>query len=325
MSVTDGNLAAIIRHVGEALHGPEAGESAAVFVDPLLRDPFDDGFLAECGVERLRIRVPNRNGERSGLPYLLPLPGTSGGTAALHKSCLEALEEQSNPDREARQGFAIGPWFTFYGAADELTRHWAMASTVRMKGQGRRHLRLSDRRVLQWLWRRLDAAERRFVMGPMVDLRILARDGTLVRLQSPSTEDISEKRTIWQLPSCALEQCEGVQAMLRGWSQFEPHLPADHLERAEHALTEAVAAGAHGLHDQVLLGAYVLQVGPNICRSVALRDIVRHCYMNGESLSLRLSRISDSEWDQLADVYSASPNETGRQVTLQGEISHGRW
>lgn len=69
-------LESLVRDVGERLHGPRQSRWAAVIVDPFVRDPFDDGFVAEMGAAKLRINAPLRDKATSRLPYLLLLEAT---------------------------------------------------------------------------------------------------------------------------------------------------------------------------------------------------------------------------------------------------------
>ena len=294
------SLESLVRNVGERLHGPRQPRWAAAIIDPFVHDPFDDGFVADLGATKLRINVPLRDKASSRLPYLLLLEATSHGVALLHTTCLEALEEQQDPDREAEHGFAIGPWIGFNSDPDDVVRHWATICAIRVAGQGRRYLRLADRRVLNWLWRRLDAAQQTFVAGPMTQILVLGRDSSVAELHVPMTPQQERSAPLWNFDLTMLDECEAVQSMLRGWQRFASSLPENYLELAEFALSEARAAGAQSLHDQVLLGAYALQVDNYVLRSPELRSLVAASQAQAVNLALALSAVPDSRWDAMA-------------------------
>ncbi|MBA0448762.1 DUF4123 domain-containing protein [Stenotrophomonas maltophilia] len=317
------SLESLVRDVGERLHGVRQPRWAAAVIDPFVHDPFDDGFLADLGAAKIRINVPLRDRVSSRLPYLLLLEATSHGVALLHTTCLEALEEQRDSEREAEHGFAIGPWIGFDSHPDEVVRHWAMICTIRVAGQGRRYLRLADRRVLKWLWRRLDAAQQAFMAGPMTQILVLGRDSSVAELHVPMTPRGERSEHLWNFDVTMLDDCEAVQSMLRGWARFAPALPENYLELAEFALSEARAAGAQGLHDQVLLGAYALQVDNHVLRSPELRNLVAASQAQGANLALALSAVPDSRWDAMAMSVRQGGSGARHLETTQGERSYG--
>lgn len=300
-------LESLVRKVGERVHSSSMVGRAWVLVDPLVRDPFDDPQLEEFGVHKARIHVPNRMGDTSRLPYMLPLDATSDGVALLRATCLEALDEQDDSEKEAVNGFAIGAWVTSKCSEADLVAHWSKVCSVRVKGAGRRYLRVADRRVLHWLWQRLTDAQRAYAAGPIERFFVLDRRSEVIELLLPVEADVLALSEVWRFPAEVLEMCEVVQAMLRGWSKFESRLPVDYLQRAELVVREAKEAGGQGIHDQVLLGAYALQAGPYVCRSPKIRDIVADCNKQDESLALRLSALLDTDWD---DISAASPSHS---------------
>ncbi|MEJ6330108.1 DUF4123 domain-containing protein [Stenotrophomonas maltophilia] len=317
------SLESLIRDVGERLHGPRQPRWAGAIIDPLVRDPFDDGLVAELGATKLRINVPLRDKTPSRLPYLLLLEATSDGVALLHATCLEAMEEQRNPDSEAEHGFAIGPWIGFDSEPDEMARHWATICTIRVAGQGRRYLRLADRRVLKWLWRRLDAAQQAFMAGPMTQILVLGRDSSVAELRVSMTPQREHTGLLWKFDGSMLDECEAVQSMLRGWRRFAPTVPANYLDLAEFALSEAQAAGAQSLHDRVLLGAYALQVDNHVLRSPELRRLVATSQAQATNLALALAAIPDSRWDAMALAVRQGRSGARHLEATQGESIHG--
>lgn len=317
------SLESLFRDIGERLHGPHLPRWAAAIVDPFVRDPFDDGQVAELGAVKLRINVPLRDKAPSRLPYLLLLEATSHGVALLHTTCLEAMEEQRDPEREAEHGYAIGPWIGFNADPEEVVRHWVTICTIRVAGQGRKYLRLADRRVLKWLWRRLDPAQQAFLAGPMTQILVLGRDMSVANLHVPMAPQREPTESSWNFDLAMLEECEAVQAMLRGWQRFAPLLPENYLELAEFVLSEARAAGAQGLHDQVLLGAYALQVDNYILRSPELRNLVAASLAQAANLALALSAVPDGRWDAMAMSVRQGSSGARNLETPQGERSHG--
>jgi len=313
----------LVRAVGERLHGPHQSRWAAAIIDPFVHDPFDDEFLTELGARKLRINVPLRDNAPLRLPYLLPLETTCNGVGLLHATCREALVEQRDPDCEAQHGFAIGPWISFDCEPDEIVRHLTAICRLRVPGQGRRYLRLTDRRVLKWLWRRLDVDQQSFVAGPMTQIMMLGRDWSVSELNLPPTPRQSNSTFPWILEMKTLDECEAVQSMLRGWQRFAPSLPENYLELAEFALSEARAAGAQGLHDQVLLGAYALQVDNYVLRSPELRNLVSASQVQAVNLALALAEIPDSRWDAMAMSVRNDGPVARHLETTQGERRHG--
>lgn len=313
----------LIRDVGERLHGSCKSQWAAAVVDPFVRDPFDDEFIGERGAIKLRIDVPLRDKESSRFPYLLLLEGTSGGVGLLHATVHEAMEEQRAPDREADNGFAIGPWITFDSDPDEVVRHWSRICTTRFAGQGRKYLRLADRRVLKWLWRRLDADQKKFLAGPMTQIVVLGRDLRMTDLHVPAETRCEAIEPSWNFDQAMLEECEAAQAMLRGWQRFATSFPGNYVELADFVLSEARSAGAEGLHDQVLLGAYALQVDNYILRSPELRDLIAASQMQALNLALALSEIPDSRWDAMALSMRQGRSDARNLETTHGERKHG--
>ncbi len=317
------SLESLVRDVGERLHGSGQPRWAAAIIDPFVHDPIDDGFAKDLGATKLRVNAPLRDKVASRLPYLLLLEATSHGVALLHTTCLEAMEEQRDPDREVEHGFAIGPWIAFDSDPDDVVRHWAAICTIRVATQGRRYLRLADRRVLGWLWSRLDSAQQAFVAGPMKHILVLGRDSRVTELNVPRASQHVRTALSWTFDLTMLDECEAVQSMLRGWQRFAPSLPENYLELAEFALSEARAAGAQGLHDQVLLGAYALQVDNYVLRSPELRNLVSASQVQAVNLALALAEIPDSRWDAMAMSVRNDGPVARHLETTQGERRHG--
>lgn len=316
-------LELLVRNIGEKVHSPSAGSRAWVLVDPIVRDPFEDVQLEGLGVQKIRIPVPGRSRNVSGFPYLLPLETTSHGVELLRLTCIEALQEQSDPEIEAARGFAIGAWLTSSCNEVDLVQHWAKVCSVRVKGAGRRYLRLVDRRVLHWLWRGMSDAQRSYAAGPSDNLLLLDRCSEVIELPKRVEGNIHSEPDIWRFSAQSLDLCEVIQAMLRGWSRFQSPLPADYMDRAELVIREAIEAGGRGIHDQVLLGAYALQVSPYICRSPKIRSIVGRCNDEGDSLSMRLSELRDSDWIDIATAINLNHPEKQGLENIQGANKNG--
>ncbi len=320
--MNDRSLESLIRDVGERLHGARQPRWTAAIIDPFVRDPLDDELVAELGARKLRINVPLRDKKPSRFPYLLLLEATAHGVALLHTTCLEAMEEQRDPDREAEHGFAIGPWIGFDSDPDQVIRHWTRLCTIRVAGQGRKYLRLADRRVLKWLWRRLDSAQQAFLAGPMTQILVLGRDLGVIDLKA-AVPQCEQDTSPWHFDPAMLEECEVTQAMLRGWQRFAPSLPENYLELAGFALSEARAAGAQDLHDQVLLGAYALQVDNYVLRSPELRSLVAASQARAANLALALSVVSDSRWNAMAMSVRQGGSNVRHPAIAHGERIHG--
>src|SRR5699024_7319430 len=111
------------------------------------------------------------------------------------------------------------------------------------------------------------------------------------------------------------QDCEAVQALLRGWQAFAPALPADYLTRATHAIRAARTLDLHDTADLVLIGMYVLQVHPRLCEHPEIRECVRHARERQQPLVDALGAIPDPPgWYRMRDelTKAAIPAQTTR-------------
>ncbi len=219
----------------------------------------------------------------------------------LHASLEVACNEQGNADIEQECGFAIGGWLISDAKPPRLTRHLAACMNQRMPGHGRKYFRWADRRVMAWMWPSMDASARAALLGPIATWWTLDRREQLVAYRVAQNEKRPElswrgNDSHWQHAG----DCEAVQALLRGWQRFEPALPHDYLERAGDAVHSARLLGLTSMSDLVLVGAYVLQVHPNLCEHSLVRAQVRKAMQESIPLVEALGEIPDpTGWDRI--------------------------
>lgn len=224
-----------------------------------------------------------------------------------------ACDEQGDADLEQESGFAVGGWLVTDTQPRRLARYLAACMSQRMPGHGRKYFRWADRRVLEWMWPVMDSLARASLLGPIATWWTLDRREHLVAYRVPSEVQPdgpwrgSDRH--WQHAG----DCEPVQALLRGWLRFEPELPHDYLERAGNAVRSARMLGLASMFDLVLVGAYVLQVHPDLCKHSLVQAQVNKAMQEGVPLVEALNEIPDPEgWDRIRAELTRAPTSVAR-------------
>lgn len=308
----------LIRRLGESLQADD-GLHAYVLVDPMLREPLETSLLAwnGCAIQPVPVKHPSlRDDQRPRLAALRPQ-----AVDVLRASLVAATFEQSDPDREAAQGFAVGGWLLSpYGIVEVAQHLGQMMSFSTVQGMGRRYLRLADRRVFEWLWATFDTTQRAAMLGPIVAWTTLDRCDHLQRFaaSAEAPADAAKMPLILRTDQWArLQLCETVQALLRGWQRFADQLPPDYLQRAADAVLAAKRIGLDNQRDILLLGAYQLQVHPRICEHPQVIEAVERTRCETIALFEALESIPDPDgWDRIRQQleHAGAP----RQVAAAG-------
>lgn len=288
----------LIRTLGEHLQESE-GCQAYILIDPMLREPFEPELLEAAGCRVYRIPVQRLEHEPDKWPRLYSWHPTAAHVLAA--TVKASLDEQSDPVRESRNGFAFGGWLLSTAPTNELVAHFRRVMQLRQPGGGPRYFRWFDRRVLEWLWGVLSTDQQDQLLGPITAWWSLDRRGALVERKSSATGDTKVQPFALTVEQWAhAHNGEVVQAMLRGWQRFSEELPADYLERATEAVIAAQALGLQRQQDILLLGAYALQVHPRICEHPTIRQAVAQAAQQDGALGRALADIPDpSGWDEI--------------------------
>lgn len=209
-----------------------------------------------------------------------------------------AMAEQGDSDLEQKAGFATGGWLQSDAPAGKLARHLAACMNQRLPNEGRKYFRWADRRVMEWMWSAQEKSAQAALLGPVTVWWTLDRRNHLVEHRaSPAVAS----EIPWRLTDKAWQHaldCEPVQALLRGWQRFAPDLPSDYLARAAHAVRAARSLGLQNMADIVLVGAYVLQIHPDLCMHPRMRALVQQAKTQDQPLADALSEVPDPEgWD----------------------------
>jgi len=287
--------------LGELLQADEHLH-AYILLDPMLREPLDERLLDDCGALVKSIPVRHSSLRDDQCPRLISLRPQA--VDLLDASLRAAENEQSDPSREVEAGFAIGGWLLSAVGIDEVARHLArIMGACSAQGAGRRYVRLADRRVFEWLWPLLDGEQRAILLGPVTSWVTLDRCGGGVpytldqpRIQAYTGASLALTAAQWS----RLQQCELIQAMIRGWRQFATSLPADYLTHAANAVDAAQGLGLSNQRDILLLGAYQLQVHPRLCTHPRVIEVVAGAVDGNIPLFVALESIPDPDgWDAI--------------------------
>lgn len=311
-------LERLARQLGESLQQDET-LSAYVLIDPILREPFTDDWLEAESRHTWPVPVRHPLLKEGQLPRLIHLHPHD--TRLLEASLAQAVDEQADPDSERMQGFAFGGWLLTAAPADALVRHLARVMQGGFWGQPSSQLiRWADRRVMQWMWPVLTPAQQASLLGPVQHWWSLDRCAQLVLFQSVASPDPEAVRFSADQWRHALKS-ETVHDLLRGWQRFADVLPADHLQQASRAADAVVAAGVLNRQDRVLLGAYVLQVHPDLTTHPTVRRAIERAIEGDASLAEALDDIPDPQgWDAIrAELDLVFGPTSTIQQTAQGE------
>ena len=274
-----------------------------LLVDPMLREPFDPVLPDALGCTVVAVPVRHPAIAPDQWPRLIQLRPVARDL--LVASVVLALAEQSDPVRESAAGFTIGGWLFSAADAETVARHLAQVMECRpVAGGGRKYLRWADRRVLECLWDELSEAQRGQLLGPISTWLAINRCGEIAAFApgEPANGDATphERLRLRSQDWAVASRCETVQQLLRGWLRFHPMLPVDHLRRAKHAVSEALALGLADQQDIVLFGAYLLQVHPQLARHPRVYGVVQQAVVRSIPLGDALAEIPDPEgWNDI--------------------------
>lgn len=216
-----------------------------------------------------------------------------------------ALREQASPLQEATAGLAIAGWMETEAPLEVLARHLAATMEQRIETTGKlRVLRLSDRRVLEFVWALLDFPQQLSLLGPITHWHFIDRRD---EIQSIACQNDNQRHRVpgqrlrlnpaqWE----ELEQCQQVQEMARGWKGMVEVLPNDYLRQLRAALASAKRLGLSVNHDVQLLAAYILQIHPLLASHPTVVTLVERSIAEKSPLLDALADIPDPEgWDQI--------------------------
>jgi hypothetical protein len=309
----------LVRQLGEALQADET-LSAYLLVDPMLREPFAVDWLQEESRDVWPVPVRHLQIKDRQRPRLIHLH--SHDTHLLEASVALAITEQSDPDAESQQGFAFGGWLLTNASGDELARHLARCMQPTLMPKARNTLlRWADRRVLEWMWPVLTARQKAGLLRSIPRWYVLDRCGELVCYEAQANvppQALSFSADQW----AHAQQNEAVQDLLRGWLRFAGALPADYLRRAAQAAGAVIATGLTNRQDRVLLGAYILQVHPQLTSHPALHSAVDRALGGGVTLAQALEGIPDPEgWDTIrAELERDAGFASTRQIEQREQL-----
>lgn len=290
-------LQRVARQLGEALQADET-LSAYLLVDPMLKEPFAVDWLQEESRKVWPVSVRHPLLKDSQHPRLIHLHPHD--THLLEASIALAITEQSDPDEESQQGFALGGWLLTNAPGEALARHLARCMQPSlMPKAGNMLLRWADRRVLEWMWPVLTAHQQAGLLRPIPRWYVLDRCGELVCYEAQA--DVLPQALSFSPDQWAhAQQNEAVQDLLRGWLRFAGALPPDYLRRAAQAAGAVIATGLTNRQDRVLLGAYILQVHPQLTSHPALHSAVNRALSGSVTLAQALEDIPDPQgWDAI--------------------------
>lgn len=288
------------RQLNKALFAQEE-RRAWLLIDAMHRDVRDCLRGAEISDDDIHLVALARDDipeERS--PHLVAIDART--VERLRASLAAALNEQGDPDAEKAHGFAVGGWLVSATPVHVLARHLSLCMKPRLADVGRKYFRWADRRVLEWMWPALEDKEKSALLGPIEQWWTLDRCGALIEHRAPT---ISPDHLPWQLSATTWrhgQDCELVQALLRGWQYFHPQLPADYLERARQAVRAVRTLGLVEPAEIVLVATYVLQVHPCLCEHPLLRQAVHAAETQSRPLIEVLADIPDPDgWNRMRD------------------------
>lgn len=295
----------LVQQLGEHLQR-DADQHAFVLLDPLLREPFPPAWEAAAQAPTWPVPVRHPAVGPDQRPRLLQLEACN--VALLQASAVAASQELHALDLEHVQGYCIGGWLL----ADASTSGSAVARHLARCMQtfaGAAHpaglIRWPDRRVLEWMWPVLTAAQQAHLLEPLIDWSVLDRRGQLQHYRAPPDTPAAENLLLTVEQWRHAEQSEAAQDLIRGWLGFTDDLPADYLPRVTSAVNTVNASGLNSRQDQALLGAYVLQIHPRLTAHPRVRQAIERALAGECSLAQALEQIPDPQgWDAIRDELS---------------------
>ncbi|MNQ79169.1 hypothetical protein D3C85_941030 [compost metagenome] len=307
----------LVRQLGEALQADDA-LSAYLLVDPMLREPFSEDLLQAEPRETWTVPVRHPLLKPEQRPRLIRLHPHD--THLLKASLALALSEQADPDAEGEQGFVLGGWLLADAPADALARHFARCMQGSFAGETNpKFIRWADRRVIEWMWPVLTPNQQAGLLGPVHCWYSLDRCGELVRYEAPSDakqEGVGFSAEQWAHAT----RNEAVQDLLRGWQRFAGVLPSDYLQKASEATAATISAGLSNRQDRVLLGAYILQVHPQLTTHPTVHSLIARALRGDATLAQALEGVPDPEgWNTIRTELERHVGLSQLQPATQGE------
>ncbi|MCD9087050.1 DUF4123 domain-containing protein [Stenotrophomonas sp. SY1] len=255
-----------------------------------------------CDSAEVRLRHPAFT-DISRTPLLLRIRPEDSDLIALVLDW--AMREQAYPYREAAVGLAVAGWMETSAPLETLVRHLAAAMEQRIDTSGQlRVLRLSDRRVLEYVWELLDSAQQVSLLGPITAWHFIDRCDAVrsIGCTSADQDDGIPPESLRLSPGqwLQLEQCQQIQEMARGWRGMVDVLPRNYLHQLRAALAAAKRLGLVANHDVQLLAAYILQIHPLLASHHRVVELVGRSIVEGSPLQDALAVIPDPEgWEQI--------------------------
>ncbi|RQS37407.1 hypothetical protein DIE03_02335 [Burkholderia sp. Bp8992] len=274
-----------------------------LLVDPYLREPLAEHLPMPGEREVVPIPVASESLLDHQHPRLICFDHDD--VELIEASVQAACDEQSDSHDEVVRGFTVGGWLVSTLPPEIVAVHLARVMVSPRPRVGRKYVRWADRRVLEWMWPALNDLQRSDLFGPITAWHVLDRNAELVERIPPAAFDPYASRsraTFFALDDAQwsrVDRSAMVQDLLRGWCVFERELPDDYLNQADAAVADAQALGLTQVADIVLLGAYVLQIHPALCKHARVIELVKSTLSDRASLSERLGAVGDDVWDAM--------------------------
>ena len=275
-----------------------------LMLDRFLGANIDLDMFAERGCTSVEVRIRHpafENIDRT--PLLVRIRPEDSDLIGLALGA--SLQEQADPQQEAIAGLTVAGWMEVDASLHVLARHLAFVMMQRVNAAHQvRVIRLSDRRILEFLWNILSLAQQASLLGPISAWHVIDRCGAVRSLCCPAAD--RRNKTVRQglglnpAQWIQLEQCQQVQEMARGWMSMVEALPPDYFNQLRAALGAAKGLGLTANQDIQLLAAYILQVHPLLASHARVIGLVKRSIIEKSPLVDVLAEIPDPEgWKQL--------------------------
>ncbi len=142
-----------------------------------------DSFAENERVQEARVRVPINHPrfDVSVGPYLVPLNLSASADADIFRDSVKfAWDAWDINSLHSLAGQPIGGWVVSKSDAKALAAHWAMRCHVHRRSDLTKFLRFHDPSVREWLWKSLNAVQRRALLGPASSIFSIGRGLNLI-------------------------------------------------------------------------------------------------------------------------------------------------
>lgn len=297
------NVEKVARFLGE--RAGEGPVGVLLLVDRFLETAVDLNLFVARGCKVVEVPLAHPACFASNTtPVLIQVRAQD--TDLLGLSASAAVAEQEDPVVEAANGLSISGWIETFDEPEVVAQHLSRVMVHRGASfKGRRLLRLSDRRVMEFAWTLLHGELRRALLGPIVSWHAVNRCDQIVTYQAAhepaKSELLSESRlSLNEEHWSDLSQCQLVQEMTRGWKRIAPSLPVDYLHQARGAVSGATQLGLSVGQDVLLFAAYTLQIHPSLHRHRLVAELVQRSLMENIPLINVLGEVPDPDgWDAI--------------------------